>query len=1018
LQIELLRSSFRAVAGQADLLAERFYARLFRDAPEIRQFFDGIDLADQRRKLIQSLQIVLRTLDRPEALARYLQDLGQQHRVRGISSQHDAAVHSALLSTLAETAGPEHWTEDLAQEWAAALAAVSQLMWVEEAAEESPAAVHAVGDVSHALTNGTADRVESVVDDLLYRPAVTPAVSHPLDSADPLPRGGRRGLPDKGLPMSVSGTSDTTSRAPSIAATHAEQFYGMVEGAPLPLFFADNNGVVTFMNRKGQDTFRKLAENFGFGPEQLVGGNISRLWQMLPTVGQTAQTLVTQKHLSVQLGEEHLDFVLIPSFDDRGTRIGTIYGMHVMTERVRAERERAEMISNQQAVSKMVVQLELAKTQGDCAKLALETVRELFGWDYASYWAVDPKDRTLRFRMDSGSVSAEFRRVTENAGFAEGTGLNGRAWRQKDLVFVEDLTKVTDCVRAPAALSAGVKSGVAFPIVLYGQVVGTMDFFTTVTLTLSPHRMEALRTVGRLVSGKIQQLDAVLLKNMVDNMPTPVMMADKEFKISYVNPKTTELLTALEKHLPIKASEMLGQSIDIFHKQPSYQRNLLGNPGNLPRRASIELGGEVLQLLISAVKDHEGAHVGAMVTWEVATERLRTEAEMIRVQNMMDNMPLNVMMANREGEIVYINPTAMSTFKKIEHLLPIPAEQIKGQKMDVFHKDPAVQKRIVGDPKNLPHATRFKLGPETLELRAAAILDKNKQFIGPMVTWSIITEQVKMGDDFERDVKGVVEIVTSAATEMQASSKSLAAASEETARQAQVVAAASEEATRNVETVSSAAEQLSKSIGEIARHVQDASKMTSVAVRDAERTNETIRQLGDSSNEIGQVVKVITSIAQQTNLLALNATIEAARAGEAGKGFAVVANEVKELARQTAKATEEISQKISAIQGATGVAITAIGSIGESIRKINEISTTIASAVEEQTAATNEISRNVGEAAKGTAEVSSNIAGVSQAADEGGRGASDILVAAEGLAVESARLDTVATDFLKRMRSV
>ena len=194
--------------------------------------------------------------------------------------------------------------------------------------------------------------------------------------------------------------------------------------------------------------------------------------------------------------------------------------------------------------------------------------------------------------------------------------------------------------------------------------------------------------------------------------------------------------------------------------------------------------------------------------------------------------------------------------------------------------------------------------------------------------------------------------------------------------------------------------------------------MTSSAVTEADKTNVTIKQLGDSSNEIGQVVKVITSIAQQTNLLALNATIEAARAGEAGKGFAVVANEVKELARQTAKATEEISQKINAIQGATGVAVSAIGSISDSIRKINEISTTIASAVEEQTAATNEISRNVSEAARGTAEVTSNISGVSQAAEEGGRGSGEILSAAEGLAKESVRLDGVTSQFLERMRKI
>ena len=188
-------------------------------------------------------------------------------------------------------------------------------------------------------------------------------------------------------------------------------------------------------------------------------------------------------------------------------------------------------------------------------------------------------------------------------------------------------------------------------------------------------------------------------------------------------------------------------------------------------------------------------------------------------------------------------------------------------------------------------------------------------------------------------------------------------------------------------------------------------------MRQAATTTETMSKLGQSSQEIGQVVKVITSIAQQTNLLALNATIEAARAGEAGKGFAVVANEVKELARQTAKATEEIGNKIAGVQADTGSAVNAIKEIAGVINKINEISTTIASAVEEQNAATGEISRNVGEAAKGTADVSYNIATVTQVAQEGGRTAENIKQASGQLSVEAEKLNAAVADFMKKMRA-
>jgi methyl-accepting chemotaxis protein len=277
--------------------------------------------------------------------------------------------------------------------------------------------------------------------------------------------------------------------------------------------------------------------------------------------------------------------------------------------------------------------------------------------------------------------------------------------------------------------------------------------------------------------------------------------------------------------------------------------------------------------------------------------------------------------------------------------------------------------------------------------------------------------KLKLADDFERDVLAVVNIVSSSSTELRASAQGMAAATEETTRQAEVVAAASEQATRNVQTVASSAEELTASIREIAARAAEASQISQGAVKQASSTSETMAKLGVSSQEIGQVVKVITSIAQQTNLLALNATIEAARAGEAGKGFAVVANEVKELARQTAKATEEIGDKIAGVQADTSLAVAAIKEIGAVIDKMNEISTTIAGAVEEQNAATGEISRNVGEAARGTAEVSSNIASITQVAQEVGQTAEAINEASSQLSVESERLNLAVSEFLQKMRA-
>jgi methyl-accepting chemotaxis protein len=272
----------------------------------------------------------------------------------------------------------------------------------------------------------------------------------------------------------------------------------------------------------------------------------------------------------------------------------------------------------------------------------------------------------------------------------------------------------------------------------------------------------------------------------------------------------------------------------------------------------------------------------------------------------------------------------------------------------------------------------------------------------------------KMHDSLKRMVHDITQNsihVASASEELSSTSQQITANSEETSAQAKVVSAATQQVSQNLQTVATGAEEMGASIKEIAKNASEAARVAGTAVKVAETTTATVTKLGESSAEIGQVIKVITSIAQQTNLLALNATIEAARAGEAGKGFAVVANEVKELAKETAKATEDISQKIEAIQTDTKAAVEAIASISEVINQVNGISSTIATAVEEQNATTNEMSRNVSQAAQGSGEITSNIAGVAQAAESTSRGATDTQKAAQQLVETSAELRRLVEQF-------
>jgi len=561
--------------------------------------------------------------------------------------------------------------------------------------------------------------------------------------------------------------------------------------------------------------------------------------------------------------------------------------------------------------------------------------------------------------------------------------------------------------------------------------------------------------------------------SMLDHAPINIMYVDLDLTLRYMNPASSRTLKTLQHLLPVKVDDMIGTSIDVFHKNPAHQRKLLGDPRNLPYHAQINVGPETLELEVSAVTNRTGVYVGAMATWSVVTEKLKLEAEMARVMSMMESAPINIMYADRDLHIRYVNAASKATLKTNEHLLPIRADQILGQNIDIFHKNPSHQRKMLADPGNLPHKANIKLGAETLELQVSAVRDNKGEYVGTMVSWAVITDKIRLEEEtraaqererqaareLQEKVDAMLEVVNAAAAgdltrtvpvrgtdavgqmgeglqrflsdlrvsvgaiahnaqtlassseELTAVATQMGANAEETSAQANVVSAASEEVSRNVQTVATGTEEMGASIREIAKNANDAAKVATQAVRVAETTNATVGKLGESSAEIGKVIKVITSIAQQTNLLALNATIEAARAGEAGKGFAVVANEVKELAKETAKATEDISQKIEAIQGDTRGATQAIAEISAIINQINDISNTIASAVEEQTATTNEIARSVTEAARGSAEIAQNITGVAQAARSTSDGASDSQNASAGLARMASELQQLIARF-------
>jgi len=572
--------------------------------------------------------------------------------------------------------------------------------------------------------------------------------------------------------------------------------------------------------------------------------------------------------------------------------------------------------------------------------------------------------------------------------------------------------------------------------------------------------------------------DADLFKSMLEGLPFTVMWVDTDLFIRYVNPAAVKMLKKLEHLLPYKVDEMVGQPIDILAEDAAEQRRIVKDPRNLPHESLIPLGTETLHLTIAALYDQARNYLGSMWACEVITETVRLQkgsddnaafiAAIGKSQAVVEfDMDGKVLAAN--DLFLKVTGYALAEIKGCHHSIFVeeaermsPAYKEFWAKLNQGISQAADFKRIAkggreiwlqaaynpildagGKPYKVVKAayditqqimTRNEVALMTERERAAAIELKDKVYntlaVVSAASQGDLTHDVavrgadaigQMGEGLAKfflDLRGSISEIgetaaklTAASDELTAVSQQMASNVEETAAQANVVSAASEQVSKNVNVVATGSEQMQSSIREIAKNSNQAAQVAKGAVAIAENASATIGKLGESSVEIGKVLKVITSIAQQSNLLALNATIEAARAGEAGKGFAVVANEVKELAKETARATEEIGQKIDTIQTDTKAAVTAIGEISETINQIYDFSNTIASAVEEQTATTKEIVRNVGEAAKGTMEIAQNISGVAHAARETTAGANETQKAASSLSEMAAELQTLVVQF-------